>query len=80
MQGTRRAGIGESTSWVRDYLARTDSALADLRAVKRQTSTDFDTRIRALTRFRASITTSTPTCPPDQIITRLITAPLAGLR
>ncbi len=78
LKSTRNGG------WVSDYLQRTDSAIMELRAVKRQATTDIDTRIRALSQFRSRITAtpnpSTPTCQPSQQLTRLITAPLAGLR
>lgn len=74
--GTRRP-------WVSDTIARTESALAELRATRIQVKTDFDLRIRALEKFRARITcasTLSTSCQTSPRIARLITAPLAGLR
>lgn len=67
-------------SFVNEYLTRADSALSDLRAIKRQTTADIDLRIRAITQFRSRLTTTSTPCQPDQRTARLITAPLAGLR
>lgn len=63
------------TSWTQNWGNQTNSALAQLRAAKRQVDSDFNARIR-MVRTAQQIA---PHEAPDTIH-RLVRAPLAGLR